>query len=105
VLDAVVNGSSGSKRYSLTSNRKSPTSAEYDNFTVREFMAITPMWQAYQKFRLEGGDPIPRTFSLHASVHGVSSRQFTQRNATQALMVVCGLLLFLDEEAAPAQAA
>lgn len=105
VLDTVVNGYFGSKRYSLTPNRRTTTSAEYDNFTVREFIAFAPMWQAYQKFRVEDGDPIPRTFSRHASVHGVSSRQFSRRNAVQALMFVCGLLLFLDEEASRAEAA
>jgi hypothetical protein len=105
VLDTVVNGYFGNKRYDLTPNRRTTTTAEYENFTVREFIAFAPLWQAYQKYRVEDGDPIPRTFSRHASVHGVHSRQFSRRNAVQVLMFVCGLLLFLDEEASVAEAA
>jgi hypothetical protein len=105
VLDTVVNGYFGSKRYSLTPNQKTRTAAEYDNFTVREFIAFAPLWQAYQKYRAEDGDPIPHTFSRHASVHGVSSRQFSRRNAVQALMFVCGLLLFLEVESSQAAVA
>ncbi|MGA8246391.1 MAG: hypothetical protein WB797_05750 [Nocardioides sp.] len=105
VLDTIVNGYFGNKRYDLTPSTRTTTTVEYENFTVREFIAFAPLWQAYQKFRVEHGDPIPRTFSRHASVHGVSSRQFSRRNAIQVLMFVCGLLLFLDEEATSAEAA
>lgn len=105
VLDTVVNEYFGNKRFDLTPNRRTTTTAEYQNFTVREFIAFAPLWQAYQKYRVEDGDPIPRTFSRHASVHGVSSRQFSRRNAVQALMFICGLLLFLDEEDSSAEAA
>ena len=68
-------------------------------------MAFAPLWQAYQKYKLEDGDPIPRTFSRHASVHGVGPRQFSKRNAVQGLLFVCSLLLFLDEQAVSLKAA
>lgn len=105
VLDTVVNGYFGKQRYDLTPNKKTADASEYDNFTMLEFIAFAPLWKAYQQYRPENGDPVPRTFSRHASVHGVSSRQFSRRNAVQAVLFVSSLLLFLDEEAAAVQAA
>jgi len=61
--------------------------------------------QAYQKYKTEDGDAIPTTFSRHATVHGVSQRQFPRRNAVQAVLFVSSLLVFLDEEASFAEAA
>lgn len=105
VLDTVVNGYFGKERYALTPNRTTTTAAEYDKFTVREFIVFAPLWQAYQKYKVEDGDPIPRTFSRHASVHGISSRQFSKRNAVQSLLFISSLLLFLDEQAVKLEAA
>jgi len=42
VLDTVVNGYFGNKRYDLTPNKRTTTTAEYENFTVREFIAFAP---------------------------------------------------------------
>jgi len=105
LLDTVVNGYFGKQRYDLTPNGKTTTTAEYEKFTLREFIAFAPLWQAYQKYKTEDGDPIPNTFSRHASVHGVSARQFSRRNAVQAVLFVSSLLLFLDEEASALEAA
>jgi len=105
LLDTVVNGYFGKQRYDLTPNGKTTTTAEYEKFTLREFIAFAPLWQAYQKYKTEDGDPIPNTFSRHASVHGVSARQFSRRNAVQAVLFVSSLMVFLDEEASALEAA
>lgn len=105
VLDTVVNGYFGARRKKLTPSKKNTTPDEYDEFTVREFIAFAPMWQAYQQFYPERGDRIPTVFNRHASVHGVSNRQYSRRNAVQALLFVCSLLLFLDEQATSLEAA
>lgn len=105
VLDTVVNGYFGKQRYGLTPNKKTTTTAEYDKYSLREFIALAPLWQAYQKFKMEDGDPIPTTFSRHATVHGVSERQFSRRNAVQAVLFVTSLLLFVDEEGSALEAA
>ena len=105
LLDTVVNGYFGKQRFDLTPNRKTTTPAEYEKFTLRKFIVFAPLWQAYQKYKIEDGDPIPNTFSRHASVHGVSTRQFSRRNAVQAVLFVSSLLLFLDEEASALEAA
>jgi hypothetical protein len=105
ILDTVVNGYFGKQRYDLTPNRRTTTAAEYEKFTLKEFIAFAPLWQAYQKYKTEDGDPIPTTFSRHASVHGVSAKQFSRRNAVQAVLFLSSLLVFLDEEASSVEAA
>jgi hypothetical protein len=106
LLDTLVNSYFGSDRHKYTPDMKGKrTTSEYENFTVREFIAFAPLWQAYQKFKTEDGDSVPQTFSRHASAHGVSTRQFSRRNAVQALLFVAGLLVFLDEEASALAAA
>ena len=104
-LDTVVNGYFGKQRYHLTPNKKTTTASEYEKFTLREFIAFAPLWQAFQKYKTEEGDPIPHTFSRHASVHGVSAKQFSRRNAVQAVLFLSSLLVFLDEEASAMEAA
>lgn len=106
LVDTLVNGYFGNDRYKYTPDKHGKrTTKEYENFTVREFIAFAPLWQAYQKFTTEDGDRVPNTFSRHASVHGVSARQFSRRNAMQALLFATGLLVFLDEEASALEAA
>ena len=78
------------------------TTSEYNKLGARSFIAFAPIWQAYQQFHTEDGDPIPRVFSRHASAHTVSRRQFNRRNAVQAIMLACGLLCYLDERIAAA---
>lgn len=105
VLDTVINSHFGGRRFALTPNRRTTTATAYEDLTVREFIAFAPLWSAYQRYRQEDGDPVPSTFSRHASVHGVSRRQFSRRNAVQAVLFVTSLLVFLDEAASTADAA
>jgi hypothetical protein len=99
VLDTVVNGYFGAQRYALTPNKTTTTTVEYEKFNMREFIAFAPLWKSYQKFKNSDGDSVPTTFSRHASVHGVSAKQYSRRNAVQAVLFVSSLLMFLDEEA------
>lgn len=103
IIDTVVSQHFGKDRKDYTPGKGSKQA--YDAFTVREFIAFAPLWQAYQQYFVTNGDAIPSTFSRHASVHGVSNRQFSRRNAVQASMFVTGILTFLDEQAARAEAA
>ena len=73
--------------------------AAYDEFGAHEYIAFAPVWQAWQKFFPDEGRPVPRTFSRNATAHTVSTKQFTRRNAVQGLMIACGILVFLDEQA------
>jgi hypothetical protein len=75
------------------------TSQAYDELTIREFIAFAPIWSAHLKFYPGTGDPVPRMFNRHATVHTVSPRQFNRRNAIQGMLLVCGALSFIDHEA------
>lgn len=99
LVDTIVAGYFGDERYRYTPNKKTTTTGAYDEFTVREYIAFAPMWQTYQQFFVTNGDKVPTRFSRHATAHAVSARQYSRRNAVQALMFACSLLYRLDEEA------
>jgi hypothetical protein len=100
LVDAILSSYFGKDRTKYTPDRKGKrTKDAYDEFSVRQFIAFAPMWQAYQQFFVTDGDKVPTTFSRNATAHTVSRRQFKRRNAVQGLMVACSLLYRLDEEA------
>ena len=100
LIDSILTAYFGTKRQDYTPNRNGTrTTASYDEFTIREFIAFAPMWQAYQQFWVEAGDSVPMTFSRNATAHTVSSRQFSRRNAVQGLLFASSLLYFFDEQA------
>jgi hypothetical protein len=101
LVDATLNAYFGKDRYKYTPDRHGKrTKDAYDEFSIRQFTAFAPMWQAYQQFFVTEGDKVPATFSRNATAHTVSPRQFNRRNAVQGLMLACSLLYRLDEEAA-----
>lgn len=89
----------------IVPSKKNKKSDAYLDFSVRKFIALAPIWQAYQNYFPDNGDRVPRTFNRHATVHTVGSQQYSRRNAIQGLMLVCGLLKFLDEQASAREAA
>jgi hypothetical protein len=98
LIDSLLTAYVGKDRTNLTPNRKGTrTTSAYEEFTVREFIAFAPMWQAYQQFWVEDGDRVPTTFSRNATAHTVSARQFSRRNAVQGLLFACSLLYFFNE--------
>ena len=105
LVDTVVNAYFGDDRYRYTPNSKTLTNEAYSEFTIREYIAFAPMWQAYQQFFVSKGDAVPTRFNRHATAHAVSARQFSRRNAIQAVMFACSLLYRLDEEAVALESA
>ncbi|MEA2642055.1 MAG: hypothetical protein QOF51_3449 [Chloroflexota bacterium] len=100
LIDSLLTAYLGKDRANFTPNRKGTrTTSAYEEFTVREFIALAPTWQAYQQFCVEDGDRVPATFSRNATAHTVSSRQFNRRNAVQGLLFACSLLYFFNEQA------
>lgn len=97
LTDSILIAYLGDDRYLYTPNRKTKDSEAYKKFGIRKFIALAPMWQAYQQFWAKNGDAVPTTFNRNATAHTVSSRQFNRRNAVQGLLFVCGLITFLDE--------
>ncbi|MEJ5943849.1 hypothetical protein WDZ17_00885 [Pseudokineococcus basanitobsidens] len=100
LVDTVVSNYFGNARTKYTPHPQGKrTTDAYDEFTVREYIAFAPMWQTYQQFYVKDGGKVPGTFSRHATAHAVSVRQYSKRNAVQAIMFACSLLYRLDEEA------
>ncbi len=67
-----------------------------DEMGVHEAMVWLPIWNAHEQFWKHKGDEVPRYYSRHASVHGVSARQFSKRNCVQVLMLVTSLIGYAD---------
>lgn len=100
IIDTLVKGYFGKDRTKYTPHPQGKrTNEAYNDFTVREFVAFAPMWQAYQQFDPANGDKVPGTFSRHATAHTVSKRQYNRRNAVQALLFACSLLYRFNEVA------
>lgn len=67
-----------------------------DEMGVHEAMVWLPIWNAHEQFWKHKGDEVPRHYSRQASVHNVSSRQFSKRNCVQVLMLVTSLIGYAD---------
>lgn len=70
---------------------------EIDEMGLREAFVWLPVWNAHEEFWKHKGDKVPHYYSRHASVHGVSSRQFSKRNCVQVLMLVTSLIGYADQ--------
>lgn len=77
----------------------------YMELGAHEFIALAPIWRAFQSFSSSKGDPVPSVFSRHGSAHTISEVQFTKVNAIQGLMLASSLLVIRDEALAVEQAA
>lgn len=100
VVDSLITVYLGKDKHRYRPDKKGRrTSDELKDFTLRQFLAFAPMWQAYQQFWVDEGDTVPTTFSRNATAHTVSRRQFTKRNAVQGTMFAVSLIYFLDGEA------
>lgn len=71
--------------------------AAYDDLGVLDLIAFAPIWRTYQHYFAMNGDPVPSTFSRHATAHSVSDIQYSECNAIQGVMIACALLLRVDE--------
>ncbi|WP_277246056.1 hypothetical protein [Micrococcus terreus] len=100
LIDTIVLAYFGDERTQYTPHPQGKRTQEaYDDFTIRQFTAFAPIWRTYQHFFAVNGDPIPTTFSRHATAHAVHESQFTRDNAIQGIMFACSLMYWLEEEA------
>jgi len=67
-----------------------------DEMDIHAAMVWLPIWNAHLQFWKHKGDQIPYEYSRHASVHGVSTKQFSKRNCVLVLMLVTSLLGYED---------
>ena len=82
----------------LITNRKKDADVPgaIDEMGVHEAMVWLPIWNAHEQFWKHKGDKVPNYYSRHASVHSVSSRQFSKRNCVQVLMLITSLIGYAD---------
>lgn len=84
-------------RRAITNRKKGARAPEeIDEMGVSEALVWLPIWNAHEEFWKHKGDTVPYYYSRHASVHGVSSRQFSKRNCIQVLMLVTSLIGYAD---------
>lgn len=82
-----------SRRSKITNRPKGATvPAEIEEMGLREALVWLPIWNAHEQFWRHQGDKVPHYYSRHASVHAVSTRQFSKRNCIQVLMLVASLI-------------
>ncbi|MBE9924302.1 hypothetical protein G8C93_00135 [Cellulosimicrobium cellulans] len=67
-----------------------------DGFRVREALALMPVYGSHVNYR-HWEDPVPWAYSRHATTHSAAGRQFSKRNAVQAVLVATGFLLWVDD--------
>ncbi|WP_156388111.1 hypothetical protein [Cellulomonas sp. Root137] len=97
-LDHLIQTLPQQRRATYTSHKLTQR-ADLLEWDLRTFMVMGPVWHAYQQFDGRAGSAlIPQTFARHATAHRVSSHQFSQRNTTQALLLVTAVCLFLTDE-------
>ena len=67
------------------------------NMNFLDVFVFAPIWNSHMKFFGHEGQEPPSEYSRHASVHGVSRRQYKLENCIHALMLVTSLLVYVDE--------
>lgn len=68
----------------------------FAEMSVGENMVFAALWNSHMAFWPKRGEEPPTEYSRHASVHGVSRRQYKLENCIQALMLVTSLLVYID---------
>lgn len=100
LLDTVLSHLDKETRKELTDNRYNRNGVRFnlDDYKIRAALVFAPVWCAHARFFVSQGDPIPRSFGRHPSVHAVSRQQYTRVNAVIGLMLVTSVLKFFDSE-------
>ena len=96
LLDSTLRSCMGTRRAEITKQRPdcSPPKSLQTASAV-ENLALLPVWVTHEQYY--PGDPVPGRFARHASAHAVGSRQYTEINTVQGIMVAVSLLGFCNE--------
>lgn len=94
LLDTVLRAEfSATDRKSITGQR---ARLDIDGYPLRVAIVLGGIWGAHGEFWPENGDKVPRAYSRHGTVHGVSRRQYSRINAVLALMHVVSILRLIE---------
>jgi len=72
-------------------------SRRLDELRLREALVVLPLAHAHAHFYRAKGDPVPREYSRHATVHTARSIQYSRRNTSQVLLLATSVILFVDQ--------
>jgi hypothetical protein len=98
LLDTILRANFDNKdRVTITGQK---TRMDIDQYPLRVAIVLGGIWGAFGEFWASKGDKVPRKFSRHGSVHGVSRRQYSRINSVLALMHVVSLLRLLEHDLA-----
>jgi hypothetical protein len=90
------------QRFILDSTYKrwigTPDPIEPDELDVRTFFVICQLWGIHRQFWVRNDDPIPRSFTRHGTVHGVSNLQYTRLNALLGVAHLTSLMWSQDSK-------
>lgn len=95
LLDTLLALKLGKLKRLVTNQKARP---DLEELSIRATLTLSGIWAAHGQFFPDNGDQVPRIYSRHGSVHGVSRRQFTEVNATLALMHVVAFLRLIDSQ-------
>lgn len=93
VLDSITFAIPGPDRRRYTNHKWGD--ADYEHLLEEDLatgLAIMPLWRVHEENWADKGHDVPREFNRHATLHRVSSRQYTKRNALQSMMLATSLL-------------
>ena len=97
LIDTILRKYLPNTRPLILPSGKNKNTDHYLEFSVNKYIALAPIWQAYHSYKPDRKDTIPWTFNRHATAHIVSRRQDSRRNTVQGLMLLCGMLKFIDD--------
>lgn len=66
-------------------------------------LVMIPIWSVFEANWEPKGHPVPRSLNRHAALHRASTRQYSKRNAVQALMLATSLLAWFVRYASQSQ--
>jgi len=94
-ISAIINGGFG-----LTFKKAEPRfHGDPKKASIRAFReqaVFNTVSQSLQRFFADGGDPMPSSFSRHATIHAVSEVQYTEVNSLASLLLVVAFIKEAD---------
>jgi len=64
----------------------------------RALLVLHSLYGAFHTYRAKNGEPLPRQFTRHGTVHSMGGTQYSKANALIALMHLVGLLCLIEDD-------
>jgi hypothetical protein len=64
----------------------------------RALLVLHSLYGAFHTYRIKSGEPVPRQFTRHGTVHSMGGTQYSKANALIALMHLVGLLCLIEDD-------